>query len=139
MRSADCTVDCALSGGEQCLTSLICLENLRGGVVVETWNEGDSWYRKWSDGWVEQGGIYSFGATQSGSQVDITITFPVNFLDTTYVTSIIFGSNDTEYNAIYCFGCRHKTTSTISIDGIGLNNGQTVSRLEWTACGYAAD
>lgn len=28
-------------------------------VITETWVSGTSWYRKWSDGWVEQGGQVS--------------------------------------------------------------------------------
>ena len=30
-----------------------------GGIdfIAETWRSGDSWYRKWDSGWVEQGGV----------------------------------------------------------------------------------
>lgn len=27
--------------------------------VKETWKSGESWYRVWKDGWVEQGGVIS--------------------------------------------------------------------------------
>lgn len=31
--------------------------NRPGERVVSKWSSGKSWYRKWSDGWIEQGGF----------------------------------------------------------------------------------
>lgn len=49
--------------------------------IVETWrsDDGSSWYRKYSDGWLEQGG--TFGSGKSG-----TITFPKAFSAEVYLT-----------------------------------------------------
>ena len=49
--------------------------------VVETWrsDDGSSWYRKYSDGWLEQGG--TFGSGTSG-----TIMFPKAFSTEVYLT-----------------------------------------------------
>ena len=41
-------------------------------TVVETWKSGDSWYRKWSDGYIEQGGKIQ---TATGSNGKYTVTF----------------------------------------------------------------
>ena len=49
-----------------------------GHNIVETYSNGTSWYRKYSDGWIEQGGIQLKNATT------IIITFPVVFKDTNY-------------------------------------------------------
>lgn len=47
--------------------------------VVETWSSGTSWYRKWSDGWVEQGNT-SLTFTSSTQ----TFTLPIEMADTNY-------------------------------------------------------
>ena len=43
--------------------------------VTETFNDGTNWYRKWSDGWVEQGGIVS---NQQVETVTITLMIPMS-------------------------------------------------------------
>ena len=43
--------------------------------VTETYNDGTNWYRKWSDGWVEQGGIVS---NQQVETVTITLMIPMS-------------------------------------------------------------
>lgn len=46
--------------------------------VIETYVNGSSWYRVWSDGWIEQGGF----ATRTGATQ--TVTFPKAFANTDY-------------------------------------------------------
>ena len=48
--------------------------------ITETYQNGTSWYRVWSDGWCEQGGIY----TNSGSAGKYTITLPKSYQNTSY-------------------------------------------------------
>lgn len=50
--------------------------------VTETFNDGTNWYRKWSDGWVEQGGIVS---NQKVETVTITLLIPMS--DSNYYIS----------------------------------------------------
>lgn len=47
----------------------------RPAVVVQNYKNGQSWYRVWSDGWIEQG---FFG------NPNITLTLPKSFSDTSY-------------------------------------------------------
>lgn len=56
-----------------------------GAVLIETWSNGKSWYRKWSDGWIEQGGLAS----------DLTVTLNTEFATTDY--TVLFGSDGTYY------------------------------------------
>lgn len=42
--------------------------------IIETWRSGTSWYRKWSDGWIEQG-----GQTPRAADTICTVTFPIAF------------------------------------------------------------
>ena len=46
--------------------------------ITETYNDGMNWYRKWSDGWLEQGGML---VAQTGI---ITLTFLLPFSDDKY-------------------------------------------------------
>ena len=50
-------------------------------VVVENYKKGDNWYRVWSDGWIEQGGVAETG-------VKNTITFLKPFSDTNYTANL---------------------------------------------------
>ena len=47
--------------------------------VADTWSNGVFWYRKYNDGWIEQGGEFT-----KEHDVNITITFPAPFRDTNY-------------------------------------------------------
>ena len=49
--------------------------------VVEVWTaaDGSAWYRKYSSGWVEQGGTLPTGTT-----IVLTVTFPVQFANADY-------------------------------------------------------
>ncbi|MBQ6713154.1 MAG: hypothetical protein IJN28_05150 [Selenomonadales bacterium] len=63
--------------------------------IVETWrsDDGSSWYRKYSDGWLEQGG--TFGSGTSG-----TITFPKAFSAEVYLTfGVDYESNSRDKTA----------------------------------------
>jgi hypothetical protein len=42
-------------------------------VVIETYTNGTSWYRKWSDGWIEQGGILE-GASSNPKVVTLLVS-----------------------------------------------------------------
>ena len=50
-------------------------------VCVESWRSGYNWYRKYADGFIEQGG--TFGAN-TGSWADVTFSFPIAFSNTNY-------------------------------------------------------
>ena len=51
--------------------------------VNETWHKGSNWYRKYSDGFIEQGGITAYSSTGFTK-----ITFPTAFSSTQYILSV---------------------------------------------------
>ncbi len=55
--------------------------------VTQTYNDGSRWYRKWSDGWLEQGGIVS-------AANNIWVQFVVPFANTNY-TCMVARNNGT--------------------------------------------
>ncbi len=103
--------------------------SLRGGYKVPTLvavqypsaTNNYTWYRKYSDGWVEQGGI----TTTTGS-----VTLPVEMADTNYtVTAGFYYSAASTWNA---GSIRPSTTTTL---GVNLNNANS---LTWEVKGMAA-
>ena len=98
--------------------------DLKAHSIVETYVNGDSWYRLYSDGWCEQGGIVT-GITNSYSTKNLV----VEMADTNYTllanTADIFsGSQYSVANAV------STTTFQIKYTGAG-----TV-KCAWQACGY---
>lgn len=92
--------------------------------VTATYKSGSSWYRKWSDGYIEQAGI-------TGST---TVTFPIAFSSTSsfsvfcgfYSSGESFGSN--LLNAI-----EDKSTTSFKYHNL---NSVTYKQRYWYACGY---
>lgn len=91
-------------------------------------SDGTSWYRKWSDGWIEQGGI-----TQSARGVTRrTINLCTPFSSSNYVVvvqSYTGGSSDAQYNNF------HVIEKSLSSFSIVANCGEGIACL-WYACGY---
>lgn len=87
------------------------------GILVESYHNGSSWYRVYSDGWCEQG----------GSNVSGKITLLKAFANTNYIvtTRMLSGSNNVEW---YEYGENtNKTTTTFTVGTRPVN---------WYACGY---
>lgn len=80
-----------------------------------------SWYRVWSDGWIEQGGIIE-------SFADVwTITFPVPFTTTNYMLQGEQWGTDATGN----LGITTQTTTSAS----GNHVGSGTIKVSWYACG----
>ena len=97
--------------------------------VVETWKSGNgsSWYRKWSDGFIEQG---QGGVTVT--KVPKTITFNQPFTSSTYqLITEIHGVGSNSYGE----GVSIQTKRTTSFVCHGHNATDTTS-VTWYACGY---
>ena len=95
------------------------------GFVTSTYKSGTNWYRIWSDGWIEQGGLMSSGTTA-------TVTLHKPFVDTNYsilTTEFTNGSTDTE-GVDYVTMIRSKTTTSFSCSTA---SGRT---NHWYAYGY---
>ena len=101
-------------------------------VIVETYANGTSWYRIWSDGWKEQGGLSS----NIGVDQTVTITLLKAFSNTNY--SILCnwlpsGTYSIDDNPIP----NTKTTTNFKIrgTGYGANDGYSLP-AQWYACGF---
>lgn len=101
-------------------------------VVIETYVNGTSGYRIWSDGYCEQWGNIPFTAT--GGWTAGTITFLKPFKDTNYYINGRGNWSDRQSSG---FGLNSKTTTnfnvTVAINTLTSENGA------WIACGYLAE
>lgn len=100
--------------------------------VVDTYHNDTEWYRIWSDGWIEQGGIMLANVYVNARH---TITFPTAFSSTNYsfnTTAVWNGNMDGAYLGEYTSDVRSqlKERTTTSIQCI-----YTITRT-WYACGY---
>lgn len=90
--------------------------------ITGTWKSGTSWYRKWSDGWIEQGG-YNAGGSDYG---DSTVTLPTSFVGTNYSVFVQNWNDNWDYGSAVI----SKTNSSYFIrTRFGKN-------FHWHACGY---
>lgn len=89
----------------------------------KTWKNGTSWYRKYSDGWIEQGGEFT-----KQRDTNITVTFPVAFKNTNY--TIATSQYEQQSNAPVCAFTQKLNT------GFTHNYGSWGSKWGWFACGY---
>ena len=85
-------------------------------------SDGTSWYRVWSDGWIEQGGTYT-----SSDNSNYPITLSKKMTTTNYHSTVTGGYNVTTQNGFgYCYD---KTTS-------GFKAVVIEPRGTWYVCGY---
>jgi hypothetical protein len=99
--------------------------------LVETYNEGDSWYRIYSDGWCEQGGYWTGNISiAQGSEQMVTINLHKHYKTNTYfATSSVIGT--------YCMPFKQAR----NLDTIGFSFGayevaRTLNSFVWEAKGY---
>lgn len=108
-----------------------------GGIstIVDEWREGSEWYRVWSNGLIEQGGI---GTTASNGTVSLTFKKP--FATFSY---FLYGLMDHSSNSTISFKCVEnppKTSSSATLKatycldgGSGLLSNTSFS---WFAIGF---
>ena len=100
-------------------------------VVVETYQNGTSWYRVYDDGWCEQGGDY----TLSSNNGSISISFLKPFNNTNY-SILVSKQVDNNYDqSVYAPKIRTRsTTGFIGACNVDVSN----SLFIWQASGYIA-
>lgn len=89
-------------------------------VVVENYVNGTSWYRVWSDGWCEQGGVVS--------GINPTVTLLQTYKNTDYSILCIQQGTSGDYNANLRAQAVDPESFTVFQSGGG--------SLFWQTCGY---
>ena len=106
--------------------------NLQGTAhIVNTWksNDGFSWYRKWSDGFIEQGGVLA-------PDVSKTVSFFINFTDNLPHVNlgIILNRNTASYDSELHPTALTRTNFTVT--NLTPIDTATGAGAYWYACGY---
>lgn len=102
-----------------------------GGTIVDSWSDNDgNWFRKYDDGWIEQGGVYT-AATNTKTQ---TVSLNTNFAKNTYCVIISYSSTYTNERTINTSHVYNSCTVSQFKAYIGYVDHET--HLYWTACGY---
>ncbi len=95
-------------------------------AVVQNYLNGSSWYRVWSDGFIEQGGAIK------NANTPISITFAKTFTDANSVR-VLFDVVNTGNAQAYCLN-EIPTVSGFKIFRYG--GSMTTPYVNWFACGY---
>lgn len=106
------------------------LSNITKPYVIETYQNGTSWYRLWSDGWCEQGGYIE----RPSANTDRTVTFlkPYSNTDWGFTSSLVLYSAQASSWDIQDTACAllaKETTGFKIHQGVG-------SATQWQAYGY---
>lgn len=108
------------------------IDNKKMVYVDKTWNNGTSWYRVWSDGWIEQGGIKAASLFSGALQ---TLTLPKAYKNTSYtITGLgvkkpnLWGYASIEENSI--------TNNSFKYAGMGSSAQDGIVEFRWYTCGY---
>ena len=114
------------------------LTNCTKPHIIETYSSGTSWYRVYSDGWCEQGGVTGTESTTRGQTIGIT--FVKQFTDTNY-TIVAIDGNTSKSNYSGSVGITTvlngtKSTSGVSIASYGFQSADTHGVINWVAFGY---
>lgn len=102
-------------------------------VIVENYVNGTSWYRVWSDGWIEQGGYISSIANGG------TITFLKPFTNTNYIPIVVKRSTSNTGNngSRPVVSCNASSKDSMTVYNIWTSNDGTYNiSIYWEAKGY---
>ena len=99
-------------------------------TVVETYQNGTSWYRVWSDGWCEQGGY----STSS----NVTITLLKTYANTNYTITLGKAFKNETNTRIPNIVSTTKTTAQFKVTGTYNNTAGTDCYFYWETKGYMA-
>ena len=99
------------------------LPRARHGNIIEKYDDGNNWYKLYSDGWCEQGGTM----VTNKSTGAFVVSFFFEYRDDSYT----FFQSQYSVNDDYFQRVRLKTPSSITVDG---QNDST--QFDWSAKGY---
>lgn len=106
--------------------------------VTETWRSGSNWYHKWSDGFIEQGGVATVGNSNYAP-----VTFPHPFSNTYYSISS-YADEDSGNSSGVVVKVSHNPVRTntscgLTVTRVGGGDSGYMSKgykIYWAAVGY---
>ena len=116
----------ATSGSYNDLTNKPNIPANQSGYITQTWRSGNNWYRKWSDGWIEQGGV---ATVVNGG----TVTMQYAMQTASYGLIVLKHVESTRNNGTYDCSAEVKTNKTFIVR-TKLNN-NLASAVSWYVFG----
>lgn len=104
------------------------------GNIVEKKQSGTQWYRVYSDGWCEQGGIYDKGSEATMFSATLSLLKP--FIDSNYFVSAIAGGMAGNKYGEYGVNAENKTTSSFDIYYYTGSSADGSRYITWEAKGF---
>lgn len=100
--------------------------------VTQTWRSGAQWYRRWSDGRLEQGGRLKLEVWTGGHDTNGTFSLPTAFSNDTY-TTVVTGEGGFGWATLKVVS---QTTSSVTVTGTGASKDDCVSYVHFYCSGY---
>lgn len=100
--------------------------------VTETWGSEAQWYRRWSDGRLEQGGRLKLEAWTVDNDKNRIFSLPTAFSNATY-TTVVTGEGGYGGAALKVVS---KTTSSVTVTVTGASTNDYVSYVHFYCSGY---
>ena len=102
--------------------------------VIDSGSNDNGWYRKWSDGFIEQWGIIKYSDSK-GERLNQSTTLIIPFTNTSYYVSLIsINSNNTQGNSCAVLS---KTVNSFNwSSSYWWARDAYTSNYNWYACGY---
>lgn len=104
--------------------------------ITETYHSGSSWYRVWSDGFIEQGGIGTGGTSNSGAKVNLL----KNYSSDNYLVLAHCTINATSINNASIWIKTFNKSISGFYQGTGYTGASSTAYssypFSWYACGY---
>lgn len=101
------------------------------GGVVDSWSDGQgNFWRKYADGWIEQGGII---VGQSESKIE-AVTFHTSFSNTSY--SFFLSKQITSTATQFSARATGDMYSDKQVSSVKIFHWELATNLNWFACGY---
>ena len=109
-------------------------KSLIKAYIVQTYKKGASWYRKWSDGFLEQG---SSVAVSISSNKEVSVSLLVSYPNTNYSLVVQRKNSTNVASGSYPTGLAGEiwSKSKSSFESYCFSG---VSRIDWIACGYVS-
>lgn len=108
----------------------------RPAVVVQNYVSGTSWYRVWSDGWIEQGGRVQLTSQNTTGTV---VSFLKAFQNTNYSVNAMverYTSSAVSYTDDSTVLIQGLATNNMTLVLWDANNNSYKAYVRWRACGY---
>ena len=123
---------CSLDGEGKVPVAKLPACNATVAYVTDTYSNGTSWYRVYSDGWCEQGGTYQGGT--GGDNRSYTVSLVKTFRDSAYnITGLVTanGGSGSYTNTVKVIS---KAEASVEIRA----NGSETIAWDWVARGYVS-